>query len=144
MKKFADLKLAPPTQSCHALKMAERADAFGFDMVGLTFQLPFSLEEIKAHSKPFLEAGLDVVSRLELTPRGRKELLACLRKYRDRFELISVKALSNAALMVAVRDGRVDLVCLEADARSPRFNNSIANLCTCAVEVTMRGIIFPQ
>jgi RNase P/RNase MRP subunit p30 len=115
-------------------------------MAGLTRELQFSVvaistapsfpREIREEMyRPFEDNGLDVVTRVDLAPRSKHELLGQLRKFRRSFEIVGVRCDSDAVGQVAARDGRVDLIYFDLKRNNPRFRESLARLCRNSLEV---------
>jgi RNase P/RNase MRP subunit p30 len=59
--------------------------------------------------------GMDVISRVELSPRSPGELLSSLRRVRDRFEVIAVDCSSKPVARQAAKDHRVDILMFPGD-----------------------------
>jgi RNase P/RNase MRP subunit p30 len=90
--------------------MACAAAEIGFSLVGVTFNLETSRETRLGLMKIFGNQGLDAVSRIDLKPRNRKELLRSLREVRGAFDIVAVECSNSNVSAVAFRDRRIDLV----------------------------------
>lgn len=94
--------------------MANLAAEMGFRLVGLTFDTQASREEKLTTTKLFEDQGLETVSRIDLHPRDRNELLMSLRKVRSSFDIVAVECHAMQVTSIAFRDRRVDLVFFSA------------------------------
>ena len=136
MRKFADLHLKPSSGDLkNAEQMACLAAEIGFSLVGVTFGLETSREARLGLMRTFGNQGLDAVSRVDLKPRSRKELLRSLREARGAFDIVAVECSNSNISSVAFRDRRIDLVFfsltgLESRLRwlMPRRSNRVVEL----------------
>ena len=111
MRKLADLHLRPASGDIrNAEEMALVAAETGFSLVGITFDLETSKETRLRLMKAFEVQGLETVSRIDLKPKNRKELLRSLRQVRGAFDLVAVECSNSNISSVAFRDRRIDLV----------------------------------
>ena len=83
----------------------------------------------------FLDSGLEVFLRADLTCSRREELLKLLRRFRSAFDIISVKCTNHNIALVAARDRRVDLIFFDYARRNVWFDHSIANVSNAALEL---------
>jgi hypothetical protein len=89
--KFADLHLKPPVGNPVAEKeMAELACCLGYSLVAVAFHPRDRDEEVNRVRKIFLDAGLDVASRVDISAMSRSELLKELRALRRDFEIVAI------------------------------------------------------
>ena len=122
MMKFVDLHLRPPIEDPIAQReMAELARGLGYSLVAVAFHLRSSHEEVKRARKIFLDAGLDVVSRVDISATSRNGLLKELRALRRDFEIVATEYRSGEALSVAQHDRRVDIIYLDSALTSRVF-----------------------
>jgi len=98
MREFIDLNLKATGKNLE--EMLEKAGKLGFTKVGV---------EIKG-----VASDLDIVSRVNLTPRNTNELSRDLKKYRKRFEIISVQCNNIKVARQAAKDHRVDIISFPA------------------------------
>jgi len=111
LKRFVDLHLCPPSQDAKTTeRMANLAAEMGFRLVGLTFDTQASRVTKLTTTKLFEDQGLETVSRIDLRPRDRNELLMSLRKVRSSFDIVAVECHAKQVAPIAFRDRRVDLV----------------------------------
>lgn len=111
MRRFADLHLRPPLQNAEAIeRMAHLAAEIGLYLVGVTFDSQVSKETRMRVTEPFEVHGLKTVSRIDLRPKSRKELLRSLRIVRGPFDIVAVECSNTQVGSLAFRDRRIDLV----------------------------------
>ena len=131
MRKFVDLQVRLPRSLEEAELLAYHLKKLGFKVVALTVFRPQEVEAFQNLKKVFVRQGIDVLSRLNLKPRGSVELLEALRTYRKSFEIISVVCLGKQAARQAAKDHRVDTLMFpfravrlldEAQAELARFS----------------------
>ncbi|MEM3462581.1 MAG: RNase P subunit p30 family protein [Candidatus Bathyarchaeia archaeon] len=138
MRRFADLHLINPGQGLS--RMADRAALLGYGLVGLT--LKGRPEDPGPLRREFLERGVDVALRIDLSPRSKQELLSLLGKYRPVFEVVSVNCASKAICDAASRDGRVDLIFFGEGPIGPKVR--LPKEASSALEVNIRDLISAQ
>ncbi len=140
MRSFADLHIIHSGQSLS--RMAERASLLGYSLVGLT--LEGRPEDPGSLKREFLDRGVDVALRIDLSPKSRQELLSLLGRYRPIFEIVSVNCASKAICDAASRDGRVDLIFfgegpIGPRARLPKEASSALEVNICDLIATKGG-----
>jgi len=94
MRKFIDLNLKATGETLQ--EMLVKAGNLGFTKVGVDIE--------------GVESDLDIVSRVNLTPRNVNELSRGLKKYRRRVEVISVQCNNIKVARQAAKDHRVDII----------------------------------
>jgi len=111
MRKFADLHLKPSLEDFEQVKnMINKSAELGFQMVGLSLPPKIGVDEVNQVRKICHDADVELVSRVDLAPKGRHELLNGLRKLRRRFEIVNVLCASKVVARQAAKDRRVDLL----------------------------------
>jgi len=85
----------------------------------------------------FKSAGIDVAKRLNLKPSSREELLRSLRRFRSKYEIVSVECSVPSVSRVAVRDRRVDLVYFPKQQLGSIFRGNLAKSCRAALEFNL-------
>jgi RNase P/RNase MRP subunit p30 len=127
---YVDLHLCPILKdSEQASRMINNASAFGYGLVAMTFPQNVSDEEIQKVRNVCDEAGVDLVTRVDLKPRTPNELVHCLRRLRRKFEIIAVICESKSVARQAARDRRVDLLNFPSlDFRRRFFDKAEAEL----------------
>lgn len=134
MGRFVDLHLSNPENPSEVFRFL---NLFGYEIVAVSLPEKFfnRFEDFRRFGKEF---GIDVASRVNLTPASTRDLLQKLRSLRGKFELIGVVCESKSILRVAVRDRRVDLVLLsptklnlfgEVEARFALNSNAALEIC---------------
>lgn len=146
MRKFVDLHLKPPLDSFKQVKnMINKAAELGFEMVALSFPPELNNEKVDQMRKLCQEADVELVTRVDIIPRNRRELLAYLRRLRRKFEIISVLCASKTVARQAAKDRRVDLLSFPVTEHSKiLFDRAEAELASSAVaclEIDMQPIL---
>jgi len=108
---YADLHLCPNLKDFrHVSQMISKASRLGYCLIAVAFPSNLPEEEIRRLRNIGKEAGVDLVSRVDLKPRTPKELIYSLRKLRRRFEIVAVVCESKNVARQAAKDRRVDLL----------------------------------
>lgn len=146
MRRFVDLHVLPRPEDEKACRnMAELLSLAGYSAVGLTFPTGLMQERVLRLRRVFQESGIDSASRIDLSPTSRQDLLRLLRRFRNSYDIISVKCMNQGVATVACRDRRVDVVFFDPHNHKVRFNHSLANLLRGALEVNlMAGLLREQ
>ncbi len=111
MKRFMDLHLCPNLQDLEQLeKMINKSFELGYSMVGIPFPTDIRKDTLLQLRKICSDANVDLVTRTDLVPKTPDELLNRLRRYRQKFELISVMCFSKPVARQAAKDRRVDIL----------------------------------
>lgn len=146
MRRFVDLHLKPSVKDLDQVKkMIGRSSELGYRLVGITLPSNVTQNKVRQLQSICKDAGIDLVTRVDLTSKTPPRLLNELRHLRRRFEVISVVCLSKAVARQAAKDRRVDL--LSFPAMSPRqrfFNHAEAELASkalSALEVDMASLL---
>jgi RNase P/RNase MRP subunit p30 len=127
---YADLHLCPDSRDFASVsEMVSRASRLGYSLVAVAFPSNSAEEEIRRLRNISKEAGVDLVSRVDLKPRTSNELLYSLRRLRRRFELVAVVCGSKNVARQAAKDRRVDLLSFSSvDFRWRFFDRAEAEL----------------
>jgi RNase P/RNase MRP subunit p30 len=144
--KFTDLHLCAPIDD---LKQAKRLFAksaeLGYTRIGVPLLHGVTDEAVERLQLISGELGLDFVTRLDLVPRNPDELLAGLRRFRRRFEVVSVLCNSKPVARQAAKDRRVDLLCFRSFDPSKRFFDraeaELASVSSAAFEIDMAQVL---
>ena len=149
VKKFVDLHLCPRLENPARLKqMIEKAAELGYKTVGIPFPAQHLQENIKLAKKICNDTGVELVTRIDLSPNNPAELLKNLRKLRRKIEVIAAKCYSKIVARQAAKDRRVDI--LSFPSTSPRkrfFDSAEANLASkalAAFEIDMAPLLYLQ
>lgn len=122
MRRFVDLHLRPPLESFDRLRrMISRSFELGYRMVAVTLP-PNTTQTITRQLRRICDdVNLELVTRVDLTPKTSRELLHNLRRLRRRFEIVSVICESKSVSRQAAKDRRVDLLAFSATSTHKRF-----------------------
>jgi len=124
-KSFGDLHLRPSLRDTEQVKrMVTKSAELGFRLVGVALPSNVSFEVIEHLRRICSEAEVDFATRVDLAPKTPHELLGCLRRFRRRFELVSVFCASKPVARQAAKDRRVDLLSFSASEPRKRFFDS--------------------
>jgi len=122
MTRFADLHLCAPFRNEEQLKrMTAKSFEMGYRLVGIPLPPNVESDQVKRVRKICSEVGLDLVSRVDLTPKNTNELLASLRRLRRKFEVVAVHCISKPVARQAAKDRRVDLLSFQVTKPWNRF-----------------------
>ena len=111
MKRFADLHLWVPLKDISQTeKMILKAQELGYSLIGIPLSPHATREQISQLKQICRDAKVDFVSRINLFPRNSNELLNDLRRFRRKFEIISVRCDTKDVARQAAKDRRVDLL----------------------------------
>jgi RNase P/RNase MRP subunit p30 len=111
MRRFADLHLhVPPKHLPQAERMIKKALDLNYSLVGIPFPPNATREQISKLKKICTTVKLDFVSRVNLFPINSGDLLRDLRRYRRKFEIVSVRCNTKEVARQAAKDRRVDLL----------------------------------
>lgn len=147
MRKFVDLHLRPLiNNSAQVEKMVKRSYDLGYRSVGLSLPLNIKREKIRQLQTICENVGVNLVTRIDLVPRTSRDLLRNLRRFRRRFEIISVTCNSKSVARQAAKDRRVDLLAFSTGFPCKRFfDNAEAELASKAegaLEINMASLLF--
>jgi RNase P/RNase MRP subunit p30 len=149
MKFFADLHLCPILEKPHQTKeMIEKSAELGYEAVGITFPIGVTQKDIQEMREICGGAGVDLVTRIDLTPKSPKELLKNLRNLRRRIEVIAVRTYLKGVARQAAKDRRVDLLSFPSMNPRKRFFDSaeaeLASKASASLEVDMAPLLYLQ
>ncbi len=144
--RFVDLHLRPPIDQIDKVQMLiEKSAELGYSMVGLTFPTDVKREHIAHIRKACMDLGLDLVTRVDLTPKNSRELLSALNKVRRKFEVVAVNCQNKEVYIQAAKDRRVDLISSLGDYRRHFFGVSEARLASeksAALEINLTPLLY--
>jgi len=144
--KFTDLHLCAPSDNLEqARRLISKSAELGYSQVGVPLMPNVREEAVDQLRQITAEAGLDFVTRLDLTPRSSGELLTGLRRFRRRFEVVSVLCVSKSVARQAAKDRRVDLLCFRSFDSSKRFFDraeaELASASSAAFEIDLAWLL---
>jgi len=144
--RFSDLHVRVPLSDMdQARRMIAKSSELGYSQIGVP--LPFgikqdTIDQLRQFSEEF---GVDLVTRLDLTPKSPGELLGCLRRFRRRFEVVSVLCSSKPLARQAAKDRRVDLLSFRAIESGKRFFDwaeaELASKSSAAFEIDLSQVL---
>jgi len=146
MRRFVDLHLRPPTKDLdQAERMISRASELGYRLVGLSLPPRVTQDEIDQLQHICSNSKIDLVTRVNFTPKTPPELLQDLRRFRRKFEVVSVTCASKSVARHAAKDRRVDLLSFPVtDMRKRFFDHAEAELASKAlscIEIEMAPLL---
>ena len=140
MRAYADLHLCPSLDDlANAQSMANLLVELQLQVVGLVVP-PERLHNLHPVANLFRHAGLDVARRLNLKPKSREELLRSLRRFRNKYEIVSVECGVPSVSRVAIRDRRVDIVYFPDRERGSILRRNLATSCRAALEINLSAL----
>jgi len=147
MRKFVDLHLRPSINNLDQVeKMVKRSSNLGYKSVGISLPPNINGEKIQKLKTVFENVGVDMVTRIDLVPKTISELLRNLRRFRRKFEIISVTCNSKSVARQAAKDRRVDLLAFSTGFPCKRFFDSaeaeLASKTENALEIDMTSLLF--
>jgi len=141
MRAYADLHLSPPLDdTANARSMASLLTQLQTRVVGLVVPPERSSSSLPI-AEVFRNAGIDVATRLDVNPKSREELLKSLRRFRSKYEIISVECNTSHVSRVAVRDRRVDIIHFPKQQSGNLFRGNLAKSCRAALEFNLSELI---
>ena len=147
MRRFADLHLRPSIEDPDQVeKMIGKSSELGYQMVAISLPLNIRQTKVRRLQKICGDAKLDLVTRVDLNPKTSKELLHLLRRFRRRFEIMSVICNSKSVARQAAKDRRVDLLTFSVTNIHKRFFDraeaELASNALSSLEIDMAPLLF--
>jgi RNase P/RNase MRP subunit p30 len=139
MREFTDLRVRKSVDPMEFERMILAAKEMGYRHLGIVY------DGDRVTDESFL--GMDVISRVELSPLSPGELLSSLRRVRDRFEVVAVNCSNKLVARQAAKDHRVDILMFPGDLSERRavwFDEQEVTLATrigCSFEVSAIELI---
>jgi len=134
MRRFIDLRLCAPVENSGLFEaMVCKAKELGYDAVGVPLPCDFGREKMEVLRSICGEVGVDLITRMDLSPKTSGELLRSLRRFRRRFEVLAVICRSKSVARQAAKDRRVDLLLFQSEPRSRFFDEAEAELASGAL-----------
>ncbi len=143
---YADLHLCPDLRNSEqVVRVARKASELGYRLVAISLPLNFTREKIQQLRNLCKEAGLDMASRVDLSPQTSGELINSLRKLRRRFEIIAVMCKSKPVARQAAKDRRVDFLHFPSHNPQKRFFDKaeaeLASNALASLEIDMKPLL---
>ncbi len=108
---FTDLHLrANPKDQKATQRLIAKAAKLGYRQISIPLAPHSTQEEAAALKTSCAQAGLDFIVRVDFKPRNQEDLTRFLRKFRRKFEVISVVCDNKEIARQAAKDRRVDLL----------------------------------
>jgi RNase P/RNase MRP subunit p30 len=144
--KFTDLHLCASSNNLEqAKRLISRSAELGYSQVGVPLMPNVRDETVDQLRQVSADASLDFVTRLDLVPGSSGDLLADLRRFRRRFEVVSVLCNSKGVARQAAKDRRVDLLCFRSFDSGKRFFDraeaELASVSSAALEIDLAWIL---
>ena len=122
MRRFVDLHLRAPIKDLDQVeRMVRRSSELGYRLIGLVLPPNVTRDQIEQLQQFCDDAKIDFVTRVNFFPKTSRELIHDLRRFRRRFEVISVTCTSKGVARQAAKDRRVDLLRFPATNLRKRF-----------------------
>ena len=146
MTKFSDLHLCVPLKDPERTRhMVEKSSELGYSQIGVPFPAGIKQDATNQVRRISEDFGIDLVTRLDLSPRSPGELLSDLRQFRRSFEIVSVLCGSKPVARQAAKDRRVDLLCFPGLDRRKRFFDwaeaALASKSSAALEIDLSRVL---
>jgi RNase P/RNase MRP subunit p30 len=111
MRKFVDLHLHAPIRDLdHVERMIRKSSELGYRLIGIPLPPNITGDQINQLQHICNDAKIDLVTRVNFSPKTSRELLHDLRRFRRKFEVISVMCTSKGVARQAAKDRRVDIL----------------------------------
>ena len=122
-KVYVDLHLKPSTIEDleAARRLIKESAKLGYRLVGVTLPKDVKTEEVESLKDYCKSEGVDLASRVDLSPKTSRELLEELRRVRRRFEIVAVECNTKEVARQAAKDRRVDLLSFTSPEPGGRF-----------------------
>jgi RNase P/RNase MRP subunit p30 len=135
MRKFVDLHLRAPIKDLDQVeRMVRKSSELGYRLVGILVPPNITRDQINQLQHICSDAKIDFVTRVDFSPKTARELLQDLRRFRRKFEVISVTCTSKGVARQAAKDRRVDLLHFPTtDLRKRFFDHAEAELASNAL-----------
>ena len=135
MRRFVDLRLRPSINDPDQVeRMVRKSSELGYGLVGIPLPPNVTRDKVDQLQRICSDAKIDFVARVDFTPKTPGELLRNLRRFRRRFEIVSVTCTSKGVARQAAKDRRVDLLLFPAiDLRKRFFDHAEAELASKAL-----------
>jgi RNase P/RNase MRP subunit p30 len=145
-RSFADLHLrVNPKDQQATQRLISKAANLGYSQIAIPLSPKTTADEQSKLKTACTEAGLDLVSRVDLYPKSETELTHFLRKLRRQFEVVCVTCDNKEVARQAAKDRRVDLLNFSSlDYRKRFFDRAEAELacgCLASLEIDVKPIL---
>jgi len=111
MRRFVDLRLRPSINDPDQVeRMVSKSSELGYELISIPLPPNIPRDKVDQLQRICSDAKIDFVSRVDFAPKTPGELLHDLRRFRRKFEVVSVTCTSKHVARQAAKDRRVDLV----------------------------------
>ena len=146
MRKFVDLNLRAPIKDLDQVeRMVRRSSELGYHLVGILLSPNIMRDQINQLRHICNNANIDLVARVNFSPKTPRELLHDLRRFRRKFDVVSVTCTSKGVARQAAKDRRVDLLHFSATNLRKRFFDSaeaeLASKAWSSLEIEMAPLL---
>ncbi len=146
MRRFADLHLLVPLNDLPKTeRIVRKASELGYSLIAIPLPPHAPREQISQLQHLCGEAKIDLATRVNLSPRTPSELLHDLRRFRRKFEIVSVMCPTKNVARQAAKDRRVDLLQFSATNLRRRFFDEaeaeLASQAFSSLEIEMAPIL---
>lgn len=147
MKFFADLHLCPNLERHSQIReIIEKSAGLGYDAVGIVFTTESTQRKVQEVRGIGDNLGVDLVVRIDLTPKSSRDLLMNLRNLRGKTEILAVRCYSKGVARQAAKDRRVDILSFPSTNPRKRFFDSaeaeLASEASACLEVDMAPLLY--
>ena len=144
--KFSDLHLRAPLNDLQETRrIIAKSSELGYSQIGVPLPSGNKQNAIDQLRQVSEESGVDFATRLDLAPKSSNELLGNLRRFRRKFEVVSVLCSSKPLARQAAKDRRVDLLSFPAVEPRKRFFDwaeaELASKSSAAFEIDMAPVL---
>lgn len=145
--RFVDMHLRPdlkkPEQTSEMLRKSAQ---LGYNTVGIAFPAEATQKEMDEMRELCNKLGLDLVTRVDLSPPTSRRLLGDLGRLRGRFEVIATCCYSKEVARQAAKDQRVDILNFPPTNTKARFFDraeaELASKASATLEVDMAPLLY--
>jgi len=122
MRMFVDLHLRAPIKDLDQVeRMVRKSSELGYRLVAVPLPPNIMRDQINQLQHICNDAKIDFATRVNFSPKTPRELLLDLRRFRQKFEVISVTCSSKGVARQAAKDRRVDLLHFPVNDFHKRF-----------------------
>jgi RNase P/RNase MRP subunit p30 len=146
MTRFADLNLRVPLNNLPQIeRIVKNAYELGYSLIAIPFLPLAPQEQISQLREICHESNIDFATRVNLFPRTSNELLHSLRRFRRKFEIVSVMCHTKDVARQAAKDRRVDLLQFSVTNLRKRFFDEaeakLASKAFSSLEIEMASLL---
>jgi len=122
MRRFVDLRLRPSINDPDQVeRMVRKSSELGYGLISIPLPPNIERDKVDKLQRICSDAKIDFVTRVDFAPKTPGELLHDLRRFRRRFEVVSVTCISKRVARQAAKDRRVDLLSFPVTDIHKRF-----------------------